>query len=120
MGTKLRKNLLMVTKTKLDTKLTTLVNAYVSKITLDTNLNIMGVILFGSVAMGNNRKDSDIDLAIISPKFSKNRHKHLVTLLYNTIGIDSRIEPHPMTIEDLNNPYYPLASEIKKHGIKIL
>ena len=106
-------------ETKLSTKTHALIKDYVSRIMLDTRLDIKGVILFGSVAKGNNREDSDIDLAVISPKFSKNRHKHLMTLLYNTIGIDSKIEPHPMTIEDLNDPYYPLAGEVRKYGIKI-
>jgi len=33
--------------------------------------------------------------------------------------IDTAIEPHPFSPEDLNDVYYPLSQEIKKTGIKI-
>jgi len=35
------------------------------------------------------------------------------------LKVDSMIEPHPYNPKDFKNKYDPLASEIKKTGIKI-
>ena len=63
---------------------------------------IKQVILFGSYARGNPNKDSDIDLAVISPKFTdKNHLDDLKFLWVEAAKIDSRIEPLPFSSKDM-------------------
>ena len=52
------------------------------------------VILFGSYASGKNRKDSDIDIAVILDKIPEGNFISLSSLLWKlTTKIDTRIEP---------------------------
>jgi len=79
---------------------------------------LQDVYLFGSWAKGNAHKDSDIDIAIISPTFStwKRTNKALMSVI--TADFYS-IEPHgfhPKEFVDEN----PVVHEIKQHGIRIL
>ena len=76
--------------------------------------------LFGSQAKGTSHKYSDYDLAIITEKAKRNRHRLLVDLLGTIRNVNLLIEPHPMTEEDLKDPNYLLGKEVKKYGIRIL
>jgi predicted nucleotidyltransferase len=78
---------------------------------------IDSVFLFGSYAAGSASSDSDIDLAIVSSSFSKNRFDDNVTLGKLTWGIDTRIEPIGFTPEEFQARF--LAQEIKKKGIEV-
>jgi len=75
--------------------------------------------LFGSYAKGNAKEWSDIDVCVVSPDFGKDYFDEMLYLQKFTSSIDDRIEPHPRTQEDLNDPYDIFANEIKKYGIKI-
>ena len=75
------------------------------------------VILFGSYAKGEQRKWSDIDLCIISPRF-KDSFEAMHYLLLKSNKIDAIIEPHPYHPRDFVNED-PLVWEIKKTGIEI-
>ena len=77
---------------------------------------IDSVILFGSYAKGTNHKDSDIDIAVISSDI-KNEFEDGVMLLKLTWNIDTRIEPHAFSKDNLNEN--PFADEIIKTGIEI-
>lgn len=46
-----------------------IINDYIKH--LPANIKIEGVFLFGSYATGKAKKDSDIDIAVISPNFEK-------------------------------------------------
>ena len=61
----------------------------------NNNINFKHIYLFGSYAKGNAHKDSDIDIAIISPKVERGKEllKKKMTLGKLTIKIDPRIEP---------------------------
>ncbi len=72
------------------------------------------VILFGSYAKGTNHKDSDIDIAVIFDQLENTLDMQL-KLMRLRRKIDSRIEPHPFSIEDFNNTN-PLVYEINKFG----
>jgi uncharacterized protein len=75
--------------------------------------------LFGSYAKGKSTDDSDIDLALIFSNLDdSNRFDLQVQLMLLAAKIDSRIEPHPISLEDFNsgNPFFV---EIKKTGIEI-
>ena len=76
------------------------------------------VILFGSCARGANKNESDIDVAIVSDAFSGDRFDDRRRIVPLRRGIDSRIEPIPLTPEAFASGGN-LIDEIKKTGIKI-
>ncbi len=75
--------------------------------------------LFGSYAKGNQHKDSDIDVCIVSSKFGKDYLDEMVDLRMKALKIDIRIEPIPFTPTDLSDPYSSLATEIRNTGVPI-
>ncbi len=76
-------------------------------------------IVFGSQARGTAKEYSDIDLCVVSPTFGKNNHTEMVKLV-NLRGLKfSNIEPHPYHPANLSIKLDPLASEIRKYGIRI-
>ncbi len=77
------------------------------------------LILFGSYARGKAKKESDIDLCIISSKFGKDTTDELQFLLKKTRRIDTRIEPIPVSLQEYRNHDSPLIIEIRKFGIEI-
>lgn len=85
---------------------------------IPTDLGVKKAYLFGSYAKGNEREDSDIDIAIIvqnMPDFFFTQ-KLLMKLRRS---IDLRIEPHPIKEQDFNSSN-PFAFEIKNTGIEII
>lgn len=88
---------------------------------LKKDIPIQRVVIYGSYAKGKAKKDSDIDLAIISPKFGKNPQedgKYLFGKLWEVN--DSKIEPIGYSPKDFQNPYpSPLLYEIRKYGKEI-
>ena len=75
--------------------------------------------LFGSYAKGKSTDDSDIDLALIFTRLDDSRRFEIqVQLMLLAAQIDSRIEPHPISLEDFNSGN-PFVSEIKKTGIEV-
>ena len=77
------------------------------------------LILFGSWASGKQQELSDIDLCVVSDKFSGNTFVDSTRLRLMTIGIDDLLEPVAMRPEDFENKYNSLASEVKKWGIAV-
>lgn len=82
-------------------------------------INISQVILFGSYAKGKPTPDSDIDLVVVSPRFGKNIPKEMMFLRKIAIKVDSRIEPIPLSPNDLKDRYSTFIQEIKQKGKKI-
>jgi len=80
-------------------------------------LPIKKVIVFGSQAKRTNRKNSDIDVCIISPKFNDS-FKALHYLLMKSYEVEALIEPHPYHPKEFINED-PLVWEIKKTGITV-
>lgn len=76
--------------------------------------------LFGSYAKGKVKSYSDIDICIVSPDFGKDLIDEMVRLRQISRSVDNRIEPLPFGIDDMNNPYDPLAAEIRRFGQSIL
>ncbi|WP_373520629.1 nucleotidyltransferase domain-containing protein [Aquiflexum sp.] len=75
--------------------------------------------IFGSYAKGKSNDDSDIDLALIFTKLDDSKRFDIqVQLMLLASEIDSRIEPHPISIKDFNSGN-PFVDEIKKTGIEI-
>ncbi len=84
-------------------------------------LPIERVILFGSYAKGKQRKWSDIDLCVISPKF-KNTWKatEYLWLKRKISDVKYTIEPVGFNPTDFKDKYSSLIHEIKTTGIEIL
>lgn len=79
-------------------------------------------ILYGSYAAKRNRKDSDIDIAVVSRDFGKDRFKEGSRLNLLASKVDPRIEAVPVGLDDYmsRENISPLLHEIDKKGIVIL
>jgi predicted nucleotidyltransferase len=78
------------------------------------------VILYGSYARGRTRPDSDIDVAVISKSFGKDRVEEGMALFRVAGKIDPRLEPIPISSESYEkDTWVPLIYEIKEKGIEL-
>lgn len=83
-------------------------------------IKIAKVVLYGSTVSGNAHKYSDIDVAIVSPDFGKNRFREGTKLFEIACKIDSRIEPVPISLKSYKkNTWVPLIYEIRTRGIEL-
>ncbi len=72
---------------------------------LKKEIPINKIFLFGSYAKGNPAPDSDIDIIVVSPFFSKGRYiTHIQYLFRKASRIDSRLEPIPAGPADIVKP----------------
>lgn len=85
----------------------------------EQGIPVSSAYLFGSHARGGSNKHSDIDVCVVSEKFGKDYLKEMVELRKISLKIDSRIEPIAFGINDLQDPFSTLASEITKRGISL-
>ncbi len=84
------------------------------------NINVAKVILYGSRASGKAHEYSDIDVAIVSPDFGKDRFEEGVRLFKIACEIDSLIEPVPLSLESYEkDTWVPLIYEIRVNGIEL-
>ena len=75
--------------------------------------------VFGSYAKGNSAQDSDIDVAIIFKRLDDlKRFDIQVQLMMLASQIDTRLEPHPISLDDFYSEN-PFVAEIKKTGFEI-
>jgi len=82
-------------------------------------IRVEKVILYGSYASGKVHADSDLDLAIVSPDFGKDRLEEGKMLLQIAWRVDPRIEPIPISSESYeNDTWIPIIYEIRKKGIE--
>ena len=105
-------------KRKLPQKIIEEVTEYKKLLQAD-NLPIVSVYVFGSYAKGNAGKDSDIDVAVISPDF-KSRWSAL-DYLYSKLpyGLGWTIEPVGFSPADFKSKYSSLINEIKTYGVEV-
>lgn len=108
-----------MSRIKIKKKIETIVRQYASKLK-ENNISFKYIYIFGSQVKGKTNKWSDIDVAIISDKFKKNRDRNEDSLWHLRRKVDSRIEPHGLTMEDFKNDCDPMVYEIKKTGIKVI
>ncbi len=84
------------------------------------NINVAKVILYGSRASGKAHEHSDIDVAIVSPDFGKDRFEEGVRLFKIACEVDSLIEPVPLSLESYEkDTWVPLIYEIRVNGIEL-
>lgn len=72
---------------------------------LSKEMRVQKVILFGSYASGRPRRDSDVDIAVISPDLGKrNEMEEMAHLLKKAHEVDIDLEPHPFHPRELRHP----------------
>jgi len=83
-------------------------------------IRVEKAVLYGSYASGNVHTGSDLDLAIISPDFGKNRFEEGKMLLQLAWRIDPRLEPIPISSDSYeNDTWIPLIYEIREKGVEV-
>ncbi|HCG77210.1 MAG: hypothetical protein COZ37_02525 [bacterium (Candidatus Ratteibacteria) CG_4_10_14_3_um_filter_41_18] len=83
-------------------------------------IKIDKVILYGSCLRGGIRADSDIDVAIISSQFGKDRIEEGAKLFEIAGEVDPKIEPIPISTKAWReDTWIPLIFEVKSKGIEI-
>ncbi len=81
--------------------------------------DIDSVYLFGSYAKGTSTDDSDIDLALVFKNLEDSKRFDIqVQLMMLAAKIDSRIEPHPISLDDFESGN-PFVIEIRRTGVKL-
>jgi len=80
-------------------------------------ISVDHIILYGSYARGKVRPDSDIDVAVVSKDFGKDRVEEGMTLFRIAGEIDSRLEPVPISLSSYEkDTWIPLIYEIREKG----
>ncbi|MCF0049981.1 nucleotidyltransferase domain-containing protein [Dyadobacter sp. LJ53] len=80
---------------------------------------LVAAYLFGSYARSNSRAESDIDIALVIEHLPEHeRFDTQVRLMMLASQFDSRIEPHPISKQDMLSSNNPFAAEIRKTGIE--
>ncbi len=80
-------------------------------------LELKKAYLFGSYAKGQEREESDIDIALVVGKMDDFFSSQMLLMRIRR-NIDLRIEPHPILEKDFNSKN-PFAHEIQKNGIEL-
>ncbi len=83
----------------------------------DNNIKFSDAWLFGSYAKGNQKENSDIDLAIVLADTEKNFETE-VKLMVMRQGDETIIEPHLFTKDEFNEKL-PIVNQIIQNGEKI-
>ncbi len=105
-------------KKSIDNKLIMqIVQKYVDRIL--ENYKVETIILFGSYAKGTEHEDSDIDIAVITDDIENDVFDEEVKLMILRRGIDYRIEPHIIRIQDYKERNDPFVQEVIDTGIKV-
>jgi predicted nucleotidyltransferase len=83
-------------------------------------ITIDRVILYGSYVKGKVRPDSDIDIAVISKDFGKDRVEEGMALFRIAGKIDPRLEPVPFSTKMYEKEtWVPLIYEIREKGEEV-
>lgn len=91
-------------------------NNYLLKVKKN-NIDFSEAWLFGSYAKGNNREDSDIDIAIVLSNNNKSFEME-VMLMNIRSGEETIIEPHAFNKNDFNSNS-PIIYQIVHNGMKL-
>ena len=103
----------------MDKKIIDTIKEYISSVAKQ-NPDLVTAYLFGSYAKNKENIESDIDIALVINNLNDaDKFDTQVKLMLLASKFDTRIEPHPISKQDMlsNNPF---IAEIKKTGIEIL
>ena len=102
-----------------DPEINTIILRFVNVLTMK-GIRVEKVILYGSYASGKIHAGSDLDVAIVSPDFGKDRFEEGKMLLQLAWRVDPRISPIPISSESYErDTWIPLIYEIRKKGIEL-
>ncbi len=102
-----------------DPEIREIISKYVASLKTK-GIRVEKAVLFGSYATGTEHDASDIDVAIVSPDFGKDRFEEGKILFQTAWRIDPRIEPVPISSESYSqNTWIPLVYEIRQKGIEL-
>jgi len=83
-------------------------------------IKVTKVVIYGSSVSGKAHEYSDIDVAIVSPDFGKDRYEEGARLFEIASKIDPLIEPVAISLESYEkDTWIPLIYEIRKNGIDL-
>jgi predicted nucleotidyltransferase len=102
----------------MDKGITRTIEKYIDSVSRQQT-GLISAYVFGSYAKDQQRDESDIDIALVIDNLpDSDRFDTQVRLMILASQIDTRIEPHPISKEELisNNPF---AIEIRKTGIEL-
>ena len=84
------------------------------------NFSFVNLYLFGSYALGKQKRDSDIDVAVVVKKIDEDYLKQKMNLWKFTIKVDTRIEPIILEEEELEeNNFSIMGEEVRRMGILV-
>jgi len=86
---------------------------------LKEHIELHSLYVYGSYANGKFTDDSDIDIAVVADGFSGDLVEDTFKLMKIRRNVDTRIEPHPFSVEDFNDED-PIAKEVMRTGIRIV
>jgi uncharacterized protein len=90
------------------------------KILEANGIRITKTILYGSRLTNEFHEDSDIDVALVSPDFGRDRFNEGVKLFQFACKIDPRIEPVPISSQSFEqDTWIPLIYEIRSNGLEL-
>jgi predicted nucleotidyltransferase len=96
-----------------------IISRFVAAVALQ-GVHVDKTFLYGSYAVGNEHVDSDLDVAVISSDFGKDRYKEGTMLMKLAWRIDTRLHPVPLSADSFaQDTWIPLIHEIKSHGVEI-
>lgn len=99
---------------------TALVKRYLRSVR-DAGIPVSQGIVYGSYARGEQRRDSDIDLLVISPLFDRKKGSATFDLLWKLRrGTDYRVEPIPVGLNEfLNRKGSAILAAAREEGIAV-
>ncbi len=86
----------------------------------EEGIRVTKIVLYGSQISGEFHPDSDIDVAVVSPDFGKDRFEEGAKLFQIACRIVPRIEPVPISLDAYDkDTWIPLIYEIKEKGLEL-
>lgn len=93
-------------------EITDLIKRFINELRKE-NIIVKKVFLFGSYARGTQRKDSDIDIAIIIGSNGKEQKDKKINPWKYAARVDTRLAPIALWESELKKDYIPIIWEIK-------
>jgi predicted nucleotidyltransferase len=87
----------------------------------ETGVPVVGAVVYGSFARGEQTVNSDIDLLVLSPLFDRAKENGTVDRLWHIAWrVDSRIEPVAVGVREFEeNEDSPLIAMARREGVMI-
>ena len=96
-----------------------IVNRFVAALA-SRGVHVDKALIYGSVAKNMDTSDSDLDVAVVSSDFGRDRYGEGILLNKVAWRIDARIHPVPISSDSYNNEtWIPLSHEIRTHGREV-